>query len=104
MLILRFNGLLSSAYQWKPHSFQSKPGNRTNFSLIDSMRFSSGNQPSIAAPSEHDHQQTGIGIDSEDEFASLASSRKNASHATRHELCARFKMTPTLCKLPTIWR
>jgi hypothetical protein len=34
MLILRFIGLFSSAYQWQPHSFQSKPGKRTNFIYI----------------------------------------------------------------------
>jgi hypothetical protein len=52
---------------------------------MNSKRFSSGNQRSIAAPSEQDYQQIGVGIASEDEYASLASSRKNASHASWHD-------------------
>jgi len=34
MLILRFIGLFSSAYQGQPHSFQSKPGNKDQFYLV----------------------------------------------------------------------
>jgi len=45
-----------------------------------------GNLRSLAAHSELGHRQTGIEIDSEDEFAPLASSRKNASHASWHDL------------------
>jgi hypothetical protein len=44
--------------------------------FINATRFSLGNLRSVAAPTELDHQQTGIGIDSEDEFAPLGSTRK----------------------------
>jgi hypothetical protein len=61
------------------------PGKRTNFSFMNSKRFSSGNLRNIAELSEQDLQQTGMEIDSEDEFASLVSSRKKESHAFRHD-------------------
>lgn len=65
--------------------FSPTQGIGTNIYLMNSKRFSSGNHRSIAAPSEQDYQQTGVGIASEDEYASLASSRKNASHASWHD-------------------
>jgi hypothetical protein len=34
MLILRFSGLLSSAYQCQPHSFQSKLGIKDQFYFL----------------------------------------------------------------------
>ena len=51
-----------------------------------SKRFSSGNLRDFAAPSEQDYQQTGIGINSEIEFASPGIFSENASHAHRHDL------------------
>ena len=85
MLILRFDKLFSSAYQRRPHSFQSKEGSRTKLSLLNLVRFSAGNHERIAALYEHDYQRTGIAANFEDECASLASARKNISHAFRHD-------------------
>ena len=51
---------------------------------INEKRISLGNLRSLAAP-ELGYQQTGMGTCSGDELASLASSRKNASHASWHD-------------------
>jgi hypothetical protein len=65
--------------------FSVHGGERTNFILMNFKRFSSGNLCDIAELSEQDLQQTGMDIDSEDEFVSLAYSRKKERHAFRHD-------------------
>src|ERR1017187_4898879 len=65
--------------------FSPTQGIGTNIYLMNSKPLSSSNHRTLTPPSEQDYQQTGVGIASEDKYASLASSRKNASHASWHD-------------------
>ncbi|HEX4642827.1 MAG TPA: hypothetical protein VH161_05145, partial [Candidatus Acidoferrales bacterium] len=64
-----------------PHCFQSKPGKRTNFNFNIADGSHPGDALKFQPPAEYDDQQTGVGVEFEDEVLPLASPQQ--THNTR---------------------